>query len=496
MTEPRISLDNYPWKKRPLSHQYWALDNSWALPAMSFDCDMGLGKTFITIANIGLLAANDRITHALIFAPKAVTPQWVTEFEKFWPDEFEAPVIHLWKGMNTKREEKEWRWVTGEYEPGGPLRVLIMNIEALSSKKGVHHATKFLDSTPGDSFIVVDESTKIKSPTAARAKAAVRLAGRCRYKRKLSGLPFPNSPLDAYSQYAFLGGSGKMDCAPLGFSSFFQFKNRYAVLEEQYMGARSFKTITGYQRLDELQVKMKPYQIRLRKKDCLDLPEKIYIRREVELTTEQKKLYRELSDRTKIEVREGTITSLNFITKLLRFQQLVSGWMVPIDGANKTPIEIPSNRISALLEVAEENSKQTIVWSHFTATSNGIVKYLREAGYTAEVFNGTTTPAERERILRSFSDGDLQYIVPHPETAGMGLNWAFVDQQIWFTRDFSYDTRAQGEDRTHRIGMKGACTYLDLVAPDTVDDKILTKLRDKRATSEFLLGDKDVGEWI
>jgi SNF2 family DNA or RNA helicase len=490
----RVPLDQYPWVKLPKKYQYWALDNSWAIPSMSIDAEMGLGKTFITIANAGLLYINERITHMIVFAPKSVCSQWVSEFEKFWPaDEFQPVMIHRWDGMTSKREAREWRSLTGGFRPGDPLRVLVMNIESQSTQKGRFLAEKFVRSIDGDCMAVVDESTRIKGHTAQRTSAAVRLSKHVKYTRTLSGLPTPNSPLDAYAPYCFLSGVGKMECPILGFTSQFQFKNRYAILEKTYLGPnKSFQDIKGWQRLDELYSKMRPHRIRLTKADCLDLPEKTYVRREVELTPEQKVLYKELIEHTKVELKAGTITSFNMLVKLLRFQQLVSGWMTTEEGG---VLEIPSRRMAALLEVVEEIPGKVIVWAHFQATIEGIVKALREEGYSAEAFYGKTSQKDRDRIIEEFQKGDLRFFVGNPSTAGFGLNLTAASTQVFFSRDFSLETRLQAEDRTHRIGQTNPCTYIDLVTPNTVDDHVLTALRSKRELSSKLLGEK-IGEWI
>ena len=130
--------------------------------------------------------------------------------------------------------------------------------------------------------MAIDESTTIKTPTAKRAKNAVKIGREAKYKRIMTGSPVTRSPLDLFQQCDFL------DPECLNATSYYAFRARYAVLVEKNMGSHSFKKVVGYRKLDELKEKLDKFSYRIRKDECLDLPEKVYIKREVPLTKEQK----------------------------------------------------------------------------------------------------------------------------------------------------------------------------------------------------------------
>ena len=160
-----------------------------------------------------------------------------------------------------------------------------MNVESFSTKKG-QTAGEWMARTFGKyGLIAIDESTTIKNHKAKRTKALLKIASQFKYRRLLTGSPITKSPLDIYSQTEFLR-PGLM-----GHESFYTFQGRYAVLQRRSMGAKSFQQIVGYKNLDELTEKIDTFSYRVLKKDCLDLPDKVYTARYVTLTDEQFRMY-------------------------------------------------------------------------------------------------------------------------------------------------------------------------------------------------------------
>ena len=147
------------------------------------------------------------------------------------------------------------------------LRILIMNVEAFSTEKGMLFARTFLRVT--EAFMAIDESTTIKTPNAKRTKGIIKVGKEARYRRIATGSPVTKSPLDLFSQCEFLGA----DC--LGYHSFYAFQARYAILMERRMATHTFKQIVGYRHLEELQKKLNNFSFRVTKEECLDLPEKV-----------------------------------------------------------------------------------------------------------------------------------------------------------------------------------------------------------------------------
>ena len=193
--------------------------------------------------------------------------------------------------------------------------------------------------------MAIDESTTIKTPTAKRTKAILALGSLAKYRRILTGSPVTKSPLDLYTQCGFLNEE------LLGFTSYYTFRNRYAVMRNANFGGRRVQLIAGYQRLDELSKILKPFSDRVLKENCLDLPEKTYIERQVELTDEQKKTYETMKSAALASLKGKMATAPHVLTQLMRLHQITCGHLKNDDDSIT---EIKSNRMNALLEVLEE----------------------------------------------------------------------------------------------------------------------------------------------
>ena len=486
-----MNIQEWPFKTRPYHYQYNIIENSWSLPEFALHLEMGLGKTRIAIDSLALAYTQHKITHALIIAPAGVYQNWVYEFDKHCPEH--VPVdMYTWRRLNTKRERGAFHdFIFSEDEA---LKVFTLNVEALSTVNGYKAAEVFLKRVPGPAAMVVDESTAIKSHKAKRTKAAVKLGKLCVYRRVLSGLPAPNSPMDLYSPFQFLSGNGPH---LLGIDNYYAFQARYCVERLMNQGSqRSFKTIVGYRRLEELQGKVDEHAARLKKEDCIDLPAKSYMSRECELTGEQRNLYESLKKSFLTEYNGEKISDSIMLTKLLRFQQVLTGH-VTLDGGKVEAV--PNHRIDVLMDVLRELPGKIVIWSNFRYCINEMEAAIaREYGAdTVATFFGDTPSSKRMEIVENFqnTDHDLRFLVANPSTAGYGLTLTASSTAIYYSRDFRLDNRMQSEDRLHRIGQDHKVLYIDIVTPNTIDDKIVQALRSKMDLSARVLGEK-APEWL
>ena len=223
--------------------------------------------------------------------------------------------------MINQKQQKE---LDKLFTPGEDLHILIMNVEAFSTKKGVEFAAKFLRCHKA--LMAVDESTTIKNPQAKRTKSILTLGKMSKFRRILTGSPVTKSPLDLYSQCNFLNEF------LLGFTSYYTFRNRYAVMLDRNFGGRRVQIVGSYQRLDELAEKLKDFSYRVLKEDCLDLPPKIYMKREIELTDEQKKAYYTMKSAALASVKGKISTAPHVLTQLMRLHQISCGHFKADDG--------------------------------------------------------------------------------------------------------------------------------------------------------------------
>ena len=370
------------------------------------------------------------------------------------------------------------------------LTIFVMNIEAFSTLKGQKAGDWMARALGPNGLIAVDESTTIKNHKAKRTKSLLKIAQGFKYRRLLTGSPITKSPLDIFSQTEFLRPG------LLGYDSFYAFQGRYAVLQRRTMGAHSFQQILGYRNLDELTRNIDTFSYRVLKKDCLDLPDKIYTARYVTLTDEQIDMYNALKNEAMIWFEAGEMVSAPaVITQMLRIQQVLSGHLKTDDGEMRY---FKSNRMGALKEIMDEHDGKAIIWSRFRHDIVEITKMLnKEYGEgSAAAYYGDTTDDQRNRIVQDFQrDTKLKYFVGNPATAGYGLTLTEANLVVYYANDFNLETRIQSEDRAHRIGQKNNVTYIDLISEGTIDEKIVEALRAKIDIGAKVLGEQ-AREWL
>jgi len=431
--------------------------------------DMGTGKSKVLIDNCGILYDQGEIEAVLIVAPKGVYRNWeVQEIPKHLADHVESRVV-VWSPEKTLKKQAELKTLFSSKEE---LKIFIMNVEAFSTKRGPEIAQKFLASR--NCLMAIDESTTIKNHKAKRTKALIKLGEFVPYKRILTGSPVTKSPMDLYSQMEFL------DPDILQQSSFYGFQCRYAKLIRTNVGSHSFNQIVGFQNLGELNLLTKPFSYRIKKEDCLDLPDKVYQKRTVELTPEQKKIYVQLKAMAIAIIEEGVISTQTILTQLLRLQQVCSGHVRMDDGEL---IDIPTNKLPELMQVLGETSGKVIIWANFTDDLEKIHAAIsKEYGpASCSIFYGATKSDDRVAIVDAFQDptNGLRFFIGQPRTGGYGLTLTEAKTVIYYSNGFDLEIRLQSEDRAHRIGQTNKVTYIDIITEGTVDEKILKALREK-----------------
>jgi SNF2 family DNA or RNA helicase len=446
---------------------------------------MGTGKSFMLINNSAMLYDKGAIDALLIVAPKGVYRNWYkSELPKHMPAHISYKMA-CWSPTPRKAEKEEMEVMMNATDD---LRILIMNIEAFSTEKGQAFAKLFLRITKA--FMAVDESTTIKTHTAKRTKAIVKIGKEAKYRRIATGSPVTKSPLDLYSQCEFLGEN----C--LNYSSYFAFQARYAVLVERKMPTHTFKQVVGYRHLDELKDKLDRFAFRVTKDECLDLPDKIYLRRDVELTPEQKKAYEQMKLMALAVLDQGLVSTNNALTQLMRLHQIVCGYVKLDDGQE---IALPNNRISELMDLLSESNGKVIIWANYRRNIEEIkLAIQKEYGMTSvATYYGDTPTDERQEIVDKFSDpnSELRFFVGNPTTGGYGLTLVSSHTVVYYSNSFDLEKRLQSEDRAHRIGQTEKVTYIDLIATKTVDEHIVKALRNKIDIASAVLGEELKG-WL
>jgi len=474
----------YKFKMKPYAHQMTALEKSWNRETYAYFMEMGTGKTKVLIDNLSMLYDKGKVDGALIVAPKGVIGTWYNqEIPAHLPDHIENMAV-LWQPNITKKQQEK---LDSLFEPEEQLHILIMNVEAFSTTKGVDFAKKFLSCH--NTLMAIDESTTIKTPSAKRTKNILKLSEDAKYRRIMTGSPVTKNPLDLYSQCGFL--------SPwlLDFTSYYAFRNRYAEMKTLHLHGRSVQVVSGFKNLGELSDQLKGFSYRVLKEDCLDLPEKIYLKRNIKLSPDQNKLYLQMKETALANLNGKQVTTVNVLTQLMRLHQITCGHFTADDGTTQI---IANNRIDELMNVLDETEGKAIIWAHYQYDINAIIKAIvKEYGPGSVVdYYGLTPQDERQPNIKKFQDDPrCRFMVGTPSTGGYGITLTAANTVIYYSNGYDLEKRLQSEDRAHRIGQQKSVTYVDLICEETVDEKIVKALRKKINIASEVLGE-ELRSWI
>jgi len=474
----------YKFRVKPYKHQITALEKSWNKKTFAYFMEMGTGKTKVLIDNMSMLYDKGKIDGALIIAPKGVLGTWYNqELPAHLPKHIENVSVMWQSNINKKQKEKLDRL----FETGEDLHILIMNVEAFSTDKGLNFASRFLNSHR--SLMAIDESTTIKNLKAKRTNNIIDLSGLAKYRRIMTGSPVTKNPLDLYSQCEFL------DPEHLEFTSYYAFRNRYAEMKTLHISGRSIQVVSHFKNLSELSDRLQTFSYRVLKEDCLDLPPKIYMKREIELSKEQIKVYEQMRKEALATLNGKTITTMTALTQLMRLHQITCGHFSADDG---TIQNIKNNRLSELMDIIEEIEGKAIIWAHYQHDVQTIVNEIEKKHGPGSVvhYYGKTLPEQRDKAIKNFKTNDeCRFFVGTPQTGGYGLTLVSANTVIYYSNGYDLEKRMQSEDRAHRIGQDKSVTYIDIIAEETVDTKIVKSLRKKINIASEVLGE-EVRSWI
>lgn len=460
-------------KTKPYAHQTRGIELSNGQEYFAYFAQMGVGKTFMLLADAERAYNANEIECLFILAPKGVYRNWE---HKEIPTHLSVPhKIFTWSSGITERQARKFH--TDLFRESYKLKIFLINIEALISERSLNLGISVLQSF--SSMLCVDESTVIKNPKSRRTKATLKLARLAKMRRILTGSPITKNPYDLYSQLEFL-------CPKLsGFSDFLNYRHYYSIIEKGYgnsmvmrwnpetrkkeMQRLTFERVVDYKNLDKLHARIQPFSYRVLKKDCLDLPEKVYVTRDVPYTPEQATAYNQMKDMWTMEVVQGSVTATIALTKSMKMHQILCGWVKDDHG---NTIEIPSRRVETLLEVIEEcDDEKIIIWANYRYDIEAIKAKLGD-GYVE--FHGGIGDKERTLAIDRFqNDSSTRYFLGTTRTAGRGITLTKATLEIFYSYDYDLELRQQAEDRAHRIGMQDHLTIVHLKVPNSIDEKIL-----------------------
>lgn len=474
-------------KTVPFNHQAECLKLSWERKAFAILLEQGLGKTKVCLDTVELLFKAHRVEAMLVVAPNGVHFNWSRNQV---PLHLDCPYVMVEYGagkVKTKKFDAQVFELLAPTFKQRRLRLLIVNVEAYSTPgAAVDLSLKLLDKFP--TLMVIDESTRIKTPRAQRTKRIIALGRHAKFKRILTGTPVTQSPFDVYSQFQFL------DPTLLGFYSYTAFRHNYGCWGKRFTqkAGRSweYEELISYVHLDDLRARLKPHYYRKEKSECLDLPPKVYKTIGVDLSPQQVRLYQRVLDEGVLEFDDFRLLTPLQITRLLRCQQITGGFLPTEEAGVVKPL--PENpKLDLLLELIEDHPGKTIVWARFRAEITAIVAKLKGAyGHDQVVeYHGGVPSGKRPGMVKNFQEGKARFLVGQ-QASGVGIDLYAAETVFYFSNDFSYEHRYQSEDRCHRVGLKHPVLYVDLIANDTVDERVRWVHERARKSAEAVLGER------
>lgn len=502
-------------KTKSMAHQAEALRRSNGKKGFGYLMEQGTGKTWTTLADGERLFAGGYIDAIFIVAPRGVHTNWI---RREIPTHMDCDVIaRAWRSGAGKAETKRIEELLIPRKPGEPLRlrVFAINIDAISTKEGLAFARKFLNCTKA--MFVIDESSRIKNPKAKRTEVIMSLRHLAEYHRILSGTPITNAPMDIFSQMEFL------ESGLLGTTSYRAFTAEYAELvdykaiadespaafldDDYYRNKAMLKKnprlvysqvvkkkedgTPAWKNLEKLQALLAPHTFRVLKRDCLDLPDKVYTTTFFDLGSKQMAAYKLLKEELRIILEDETETAVARLAAIVKLQQITSGFVMKPDGTGILYVGEDNPRLDALLEIVEDTPGKIIVWARFKEEIRAISAALRKAGRKVVEYHGGVKTQDREDAVDNFQKGDADVFVGQPQSGGIGLTLTAATCVIYYSNDYNSETRKQSEDRAHRIGTTVHVLYIDIIATDTIDEDITRALVAKDQLSMKILGDNN-----
>lgn len=431
-------------------------------PGFALFFEMGLGKTVTSIAIAGRAYLNGMCKRLLVLCPKTILDVWEAEMTKFanYPN-----TVALLKGSGAKKVK------TLHALCGDGLEVAVVNYES-----AVLLEKELIAWRPD--FIIADESSKIKNPSAKVSKAAARIAKGCRFRLALTGTPILNNLLDLYSQFRFL------DESVFGLS-FYAFKNKYAILG-------TFQQPVGWRSVGELLEKVNRISLRVTKEEALDLPDTLDEVRPVVLEDSAQRQYKQLAAASVLELERGEITATNVLTRILRLQQFAGGFL-RADGAARYE-QVSRAKLEALEDIVDDciaNGRKAVIIARFLPELKAICAMLEtkklpggEPVQHALVYGAVKDRAAEVAAFQN--DADCLFFVGQLKTVAMGLTLTAAALEVFYSYDYNYGDYSQARARIHRIGQQSKCLYIHLMAKDTADESVLQVLQGKGTIAAVL----------
>lgn len=415
--------------------------------------DLGVGKSLSVLWACDFLFKNAKIKKVLIASP-------LSTLESVWGKEIFMHFPKLSYAIAHGTKQKRLEAIRSR------VNFVIINHHGLSVMKQEIIKEKF------DAF-VIDELAVFKNHKTEFFKSAREIADKCNIVWGLTAEPTPEAPTEAYSQAKIVNPSN-----PLIPQTFYAFKNRVMM---------QISTFTWLPRPEAEKIVYGVLQpaIRFKRSECVDIPDCQIIDQEIELTPEQKTVYKQMKDELLVEYNDGLITASNAAVKMLKLIQVACGWVKSDDGnvmkLNSEP------RLNALLDIFNNTEKgKLIVFTSFRAAVVGIKEFFESKNISSECIYSQISQGARAKNINDFQNGKLQTLIIQPQSAAHGITLTSANTAVWHTIIPSRTYYGQANGRITRIGQKSKQLIVRFHGCKE-EKRILKLLEGKESMSESLL---------
>jgi len=502
--------DGLEFERVPFRHQLEALRWSRGRAHYCLNSEQGTGKTFVLIADLARRFFSGRLHAALVIAPNGVQRNWHSrELPQCAPKGFRYRSAVYGTSAKDRRQVD----TVMQVEPG-EFKILLMHYDALATKKGHEAAVAFCQTMQRLGLaIICDESQRVKSPSAIRTRALHSLRRYASMRVLSTGTPILNAPFDAFSQYTFL------DPNLFGITSFVAFKSEYAELlppnsplmrkiAEGLRPGMPLPTVVAkdkagqpkWRNLDKLAEILQQHSHRVLKRDCLDLPPKIYVEREFEMTPTQARVYQVARDELRLLLSSGEALPIAArIGAFTKLSQIVSGYFLAPGTARPLMLHNGKDnnpKVQVLKEEVEtciDNDENIIIFARFIEELKIVSAALTDMEVSHVMYHGSVSAEDRDKAIDDFQARRVRVFLAQCATGSTGLTLTAASTVIYFSNTWSYGDRSQNEDRAHRIGQTAErVRYVDILAADSIDRKVVDALKNKLDLAQILSGDREV----
>lgn len=402
----------------------------------------GTGKTLVQIE----MLLERKAFPALVVCPKsimeAVWQKQISEFEEQW----QIHTIILSNGSRAIKKMLEEAITFKDYP--WQFKVFIINYEMVSLVLDTLLKVQW-------KAIILDESTRIKSPSAKRSKAIMKLREISKYRSIMTGTLAPNGLLDAFNQFRWLEPK-------LFGESYYAFRQRYF----HQVSWDQFNWYPNENSAERFKNRIAHLSVQHKKRDCIDLPALVHEERYIEMFPEQAEIYSEMKNQFLVQLEDKTITAPFIITQMMKLRQIASGFIY----VNDEIMGLRTKKLQELENILEEiGSAKVIVFTHFRASAQFVRKHYPDAVLFTD---------NKEEALQKF-EGKTQILIAPIASAAHGLNLQYCSNIIFWEHDFNLENFEQGIQRIERIGQKNKMTVYHILTQKTLETWILKNLKSK-----------------